>query len=357
MTESAVLLANGLLQTPFAKTTHGLIRGPSRYRILAVVDPDLAGSDAGAVLNEHPRGIPIYSSLRRVIADTGEIPDVCVVGVATVGGVLPGPIRQDLLQAADLGLTLVNGLHQLLADDTEIAPRVQRAGGTIVDIRRPKPTRDLRFWTGEVLGIPTPRLAVLGTDCAVGKRTTAALLRQALLDQGLRAEMIYTGQTGWLQGIPHGFIFDATPNDFVCGELEGAILACHSDLDPQVLLLEGQSGLRNPSGPCGSELILAAGSCGVILQHAPGRRFYEDLEDLGCEIPPITEEIEMIRLLGAQVWALTLHTENLEENTRAATRDHLHRELGIPVVLPLTDGVAPVVDEILRRIPQLRSET
>ena len=36
--------------------------------------------------------------------------------------------------------------------------------------------------------------------------------------------MIYTGQTGWLQGGRFGFILDATPNDFVSGELEHAIV-------------------------------------------------------------------------------------------------------------------------------------
>ena len=35
--------------------------------------------------------------------------------------------------------------------------------------------------------------------------------------------MIYTGQTGWLQGGEYGFIFDSTLNDFVSGELENAI--------------------------------------------------------------------------------------------------------------------------------------
>lgn len=350
MAETAVVLASGLLQTPFAKTTHGLLRGPSRYRILGVVEPELAGEDAGEILDGRPREIPIFASLTELIEIVGTTPDVCVVGVATVGGVLPPAIRSALLQAASLGMTLVNGLHQLLSEDAEIAQRVLAAGGTILDIRKPKPVRDSRFWTGEVLRLETPRLAVLGTDCAVGKRTTTALLWQALRQRGTRAEMIYTGQTGWLQGIPHGFIFDATPNDFVCGELEGAILDCQRDTEPDIILLEGQSGLRNPSGPCGAELILAGGSSGVILQHAPGRRFYEDLEGLGCQIPPVQEEIEMIRLMGAKVWALTLHNENLDEESGRAIQEQLARELQIPVAFPLIEGVGEVVDVILRRL-------
>lgn len=350
MSETAVLLANGLLQTPFAKTTHGLVRGPSRYRLLGVIDPQHARQDAGEILDGRARGIPIFASLTAMLESLEAVPDVCVVGVATVGGVLPPEIRAALLQAADLGITLVNGLHQLLSEDTEIAPRVAAAGGTIHDIRRPKPAGDLRFWTGEVLALETPRLAVLGTDCAVGKRTTTALVWQVMRDRGVRAEMIYTGQTGWLQGIPHGFIFDATPNDFVCGELEGAILACQRNLEPQVILLEGQSGLRNPSGPCGSELVLAGACQGVVLQHAPGRVFYEDLEELGCRIPPIHEEIEMIRLMGVDVWALTLHDEGLDRESGRQIQEQLARDLEIPVVYPLRDGIDTLVDGLLDRL-------
>ena len=61
-----------------------------------------------------------------------------------------------------------------------------------------------------------PRVAVLGTDCALGKRTTSQLLVDACRERGLRAEMIYTGQTGWMQGTRHGFVLDATPNDWFC---------------------------------------------------------------------------------------------------------------------------------------------
>ena len=58
--------------------------------------------------------------------------------------------------------------------------------------------------------------------------------------------MIYTGQTGWLQGGKYGFIFDSTLNDFVSGELEHAILTCYEETNPDVILIEGQSALRNP---------------------------------------------------------------------------------------------------------------
>jgi uncharacterized NAD-dependent epimerase/dehydratase family protein len=178
------------------------------------------------------------------------------------------------------------------------------------------------------------------------------LLREACRARGLRAEMIYTGQTGWLQGLRHGLILDATLNDFISGELERAILECHRDTEPDLILLEGQSALRNPSGPTGSEFILSTGARGVILQHAPARRFFEDFEHLGYAIPPVAEEIALIRLLGADVWAVTLHTRGMTPDEAHAERDRLADTLNLPVVLPLEDGVDAVVDVIEKHLPE-----
>jgi uncharacterized NAD-dependent epimerase/dehydratase family protein len=349
MQESAIVLANGLFRDHHAKTTHALVRGPSRYRILAVVDPSCAGRDAGELLDGTPRGIPIHASVRAALAALPIRPENCVIGVATAGGVLPDALRADLVQAAAEGLTLVNGLHRLLAEDPELSRLVREKGGRILDIRRPRPTRELRFWSGEVLGLRTPRLAVLGTDCAIGKRTTCWWIRQACAEAGIRAEVLYTGQTGWLQGARWGFLLDATVNDFVCGELERAILDCAREAEPDLILIEGQSALRNPSGPCGSELILSAGAAGVILQHAPGRKQFVDAPALVRAIPPVREDVELIRLLGAEVWAVTLHGDGLDESRLERARSELARELALPVLLPLRDGGSELVGLLRRR--------
>ena len=88
----------------------------------------------------------------------------------------------------------------------------------------------------------------------------------------------------------------------------------------------------------------------MVLQHAPGRRCYEDLEELEYEIPPVQEEIEMIRLMGVDVWALTLHDENLDEMSGRQIQEQLSRELDMPIVFPLRDSVETVVDEIQLRL-------
>ena len=57
-------------------------------------------------------------------------------------------------------------------------------------------------------------------------------------------------------------------------------------------MLEGQSSLRNPAGPCGAEFLLSGNARGVILQHVPFRTYFEDLEELECCLPKIEDDRE-----------------------------------------------------------------
>ena len=352
MPEFALLLAHGLYATEYGKTSHGLVRGPSRWPLAGVVDPTTAGRDAGEVLDGRHRGIPVFASLHEAFRQVGAPLTHAVIGIATEGGVLPADLRPDLLEAAGRGLTVVSGLHRLLEDDPEILKAARAGGARLVELRKPRPVRDLRFWTGEVRELAVPRIAVLGTDCAVGKRTTAVIVRDGCREAGLRAEMVYTGQTGWLQGMEHGFILDATANDFVCGELERAILECAREKEPDLILLEGQSALRNPSGPCGAELILGGAAAGVLLQHDPGRRTFEGTP---FPIPPLEEEIELIRLLGCDVWAVTLNHSHVPGDEAERIRAEIEDRLALPVVLPLRGGAGSLVEIVRSRMGEIAS--
>lgn len=343
MDGTALVLCSGLFATTNGKTAHGLVRGTDRYRILGVVDGPTAGRDAGDVLDGRPRGIPVFGTLAEALARLPEKPDYAIVGVATHGGRLTPEILAALREAAEAGLSLVNGLHEFAAEDPVLAEAARRRGVSITDVRNPGPKSGLHFWTGAALTLATPRVAVLGTDCALGKRTTTRMLAEACGETGLRTEWISTGQTGWLQGAPFGLVLDALPNDFVTGELEHAVVSCAKALAPDLILIEGQSALRNPSGPCGSELILAAGARGVVLQHAPGRVFFEGFEEEGFRIPPIEEEIELIRLLGARTLALALNGKGMTPEELRKSAATFERSLRIPVALPLEEGVGSLV--------------
>jgi uncharacterized NAD-dependent epimerase/dehydratase family protein len=345
MRETAAVLTLDRFATSDAKTAHGLVRGPCRFEVIALIDSASAGRDAGEQLDGRKRGIPTFASLEALLA-TGRRPDVVVVGVATPGGVMPDALRAVLLRALELGIDVVNGLHHLVGDEPDLRAAAERSGARIVDVRRPKKRADLHFWSGAIHSVRAPRLALLGTDCALGKRTTSQLLAAAARERGIETEVIYTGQTGWMQGCGWGFVLDSTPNDFVSGELEHAIVCADRDAEPDLIVLEGQSALRNPSGPCGAELILSARSRAVILQHAPARKFFEDQEHLGNEIPSLASEIALIAMYGARVIGIALNHEHLPESERAATRERIARETGLPVVYPLLDALDPLLDAV-----------
>src|SRR5690606_22114200 len=125
--------------------------------------------------------------------------EFCIVGLATKGGVIPDSLRAELKEALEQGFGLVNGLHEYVSDISELADLARQKGLEIIDVRKPKKFRDLHFWSGKIKEVKCPKIAVLGTDCSLGKRTTTRFLVEAMRKAGYKAEMIYTGQTGWMQ--------------------------------------------------------------------------------------------------------------------------------------------------------------
>jgi uncharacterized NAD-dependent epimerase/dehydratase family protein len=279
-----------------------------------------------------------------------QIPDFAIVGVAPSGGKLPDDWHRILLEAIENRINVISTMHHLLSEVPILRDAAQRNGVEIIDLRKPKPIDQLHFWSGAIYQIKTPKIAVLGMDCSIGKRTTCRIVTEMCRQAGIRADMIYTGQTGWLQGNKYGFIFDATLNDFVSGELEHAIVECARESLPDLILIEGQSGLRNPSGPCGSEIIVSADVKRVILQHAPFRVHFEELEKFGCLLPDVGEEIELIKMYGAETLAVTLNGDGGTQEDLIRYQYELAQKLGIPVIRPLAEGVSallPVIRQLL----------
>ena len=74
---------------------------------------------------------------------------------------------------------------------------------------------------------------MLGTDGAIGKRTTATLLVQALNASGIHAVLVGTGQTGLIQGGRYGIPLDAIPSQFCSGEVEAAVVEAYCTEHPR----------------------------------------------------------------------------------------------------------------------------
>jgi uncharacterized NAD-dependent epimerase/dehydratase family protein len=342
-TSNAIVITAGYLDSNNGKTVHGLIRGSDRFNIVGIIDHKHPGKDAGEVLDGIKRNIPVYATIDDFAKNSSVPATYCIIGVATKGGVIPDALRTLLKDALVHGYSLVNGLHEYISDIPELADFARSRGLEIIDVRKPKKFKDLHFWTGKIKNVHCPKIAVLGTDCALGKRTTTRFLVEAMKKAGYRAEMIYTGQTGWMQGAKYGFVFDSTLNDFISGEMEHAVVQCWEEAKPDIIFIEGQSSLRNPSGPAGAEWIVSADANAVVLQHDPSRKQYKDMEYYPAYIPELKDEIELIRIYGAPTVAITVNTAKLNEKQAREYADEKEKELSIPVVLPLEDGVDRLV--------------
>ncbi len=342
MDGKAVIFCESAFAQDIGKTAHGLVRHSSRYDVVAVLDSSLGGRDAGEILDGTPNGIPVLTSLAECLPLS---PDYFVIGLAPEGGRLPVRYRATVMDAIKAGLNIVSGLHDFLSEDEELASLAAKFYVTIQDVRKPPPRGELHYFSGAIKDVRAKRVAVLGTDCALGKRTTSLLLTQGLEEAGVSAELIGTGQTSWLQGVRYGIMLDSLVNDFVGGELEHAVVQADLIESPEVIVIEGQSSLTHPGGSGGFEILGSARPQGVILAHAPSRVTYSGYDDFPLA-PPDLHFWAIEELFGSRVIAMALNPEGLGANLIESTAQQLERQYGVPCCDPLTQGVEKLVDAV-----------
>lgn len=350
--ETAIIYCEGHFGGVDGKTANGLVRHSEKYEILSVIDSEKVGLDAGEVLDGEPNGISICRDLDEALADAGRVPDCFIFGIAPASGMLSPTERQLLLRAIAEGMNIVNGLHEFLNDDPEFAAACSESGVMIRDVRRPRDKKDLRVFSGKIMDVTCPRIAVLGTDCAIGKRTTATILASALKEQGVNAVLIGTGQTGLIQGARYGLALDAVPSQFCAGELEGTIIEAFENEDPDIILIEGQGSLSHPAYSTSSFIL--RGSCpqGVILQHAPKRQYRCDFD--GMSMPSPASEIDLIETFAnTKVIGLTINHEGMTDAEVSEAITRYEDELEIPSTDALTRSPERLVQMVLSAFPQI----
>jgi uncharacterized NAD-dependent epimerase/dehydratase family protein len=337
------------------KTANGLVRHSEKYEILSVIDSEKAGLDAGAVLGEEPNAIPVCRDLADAMTHIGGAPDYYIFGMAPASGMLSRHERSLVLEAIFLGMNVVNGLHEFLNDDPEFAEASAVRQVTILDVRKPRAKKDLRPFSGRIFEVTCPRIAVLGTDCAIGKRTTATILTRVLNDRGVRAVLVGTGQTGLIQGARYGVALDAVPSQFCSGEMEATIVEAFEGERPDVIIVEGQGALSHPAYSTSSLILRGSHPDAVVLQHAPGRTHRCDFEQMAMPTP--AAEINLIQTFSdTRVIGLTINHENMTEDEVDASIIQYERELGIPVADALTCSAERLFEMVLAAFPVLEEK-
>lgn len=319
---------------------------------MSVIDSKQADADTGMILEQISNGIPVCRDLAHALERAGTVPDTFIYGVAPITGMLSPDERNVVLQAIEFGMNIVSGLHEFLSEDPEFAAAAASANVTIIDIRKPRDKKHLRLFTGRINDITCPRIAVLGTDCAIGKRTTATILARALNDRGIKAVMIGTGQTGMIQGARYGLALDAVPSQFCAGELEAVILEAYEAENPDIIIVEGQGALSHPAFSTSSFILRGSVPDGVILQHAPGRGHRCDFPAM--PMPEPAREIILIETFAeTRVIGLTINHENMNAAEVRRAIKYFEAELGIPVTDALTRSPDELVAMTLAAFPQI----
>ncbi|MEO7555576.1 MAG: DUF1611 domain-containing protein, partial [Acidimicrobiales bacterium] len=273
-------------------------------------------------------------------------------GVAPSSGMLSPVERRVVLDAIGRGMDVVNGLHEFLNDDPEFAAAAVAAGVTIFDVRRPRDKKDLRMFTGRIAEVTCPRIAVLGTDGAIGKRTTATILTAALNERGIKAVLVGTGQTGLIQGARYGVALDAIPCQFCSGELESTVVDAFEGEHPDVIVIEGQGALSHPAYLTSSFILRGSRPDGVILMHAPARKVLGDFPMVPMPTP--ASEINLIQTFAdTTVIGLAINHEDMTDAEVSAAITQYEAELGIPATDPLTRSRKRLVEMVLRAFPDL----
>lgn len=334
--EPTLILAEGFS----ADSHHGkTMRGVLRYRhedVVAVLDSERAG--------ESESGVPIVGDVEAALAYR---PVVALVGVATQGGRFPPAWRELLRAAIANGLSIENGLHELVGDDPELRSLADEAGVELRDLRRPPSGLDCP--TGANLEVDARIVLTVGSDCAIGKMTVSLELDRAARERGLSSVFVPTGQTG-IAIAGWGIAVDAVVADFIAGAAERLVVEGRRR-GGEVLLVEGQGSLVHPAYS-GVTLGLFHGSVPhvLVLCHRAGATEIDGSP--GHVLPSLAELVELHERASlprrrAKVAAVALNTAGLDDETAAAAVDLASAETGLTACDPVRSGAATLVDAVL----------
>jgi len=350
--ETALVYCENQFGLVDGKTATGLVRHSEIYNIVGVIDSSLAGKDAGEELGEEKSGIPIFINLDDALNKLSKVPDCYIYGKAPIEAYISTEERNLVLEAMENGMDIINGLHQFFSEDREFVQMAARNDIQIKDIRKPPKIKDLHVFTGQISKVNVPVIAVLGTDCACGKRTTAVELNNALNNLGIKSVLIATGQSGLMQGAMYGVSMDALVSQFVIGEIENSVIQAFENENPDIILVEGQSALSHPAFMSSLGILKGSMPDGIILQHPSARTFRCDFPDL--EMPTVESEIKLIEAISqAKVMAIALSHEDLSDEEMMKIIKRYEMQFQLPTTDVLNHGCHKLVQTLSNHFPKL----
>lgn len=337
----ALLMHEGT-QNGRGKTGLAMLRY-SPLNIVAVIDQSCAGKSLAALTGIN-REVPIVASVQASLAYH---PTVLAIGIAPSGGALPSPWYQEVKQALQAGLSLINGLHLPMNTDPALS-QLLGSEQWIWDVRQ-EPT-GLTVASAQALSLKCRRVLTVGTDMAVGKMSTTLELHRAAQAQGIRSKVIATGQTNLMLG-DEGIPLDAVRVDFAAGAIEQQVMRHSTGQD--ILFIEGQGSLFNPASTATLPLMRGAQPTHLVLAHRAGQTHIQNCPTI--RIPPLPSVIQVYESIATaggafpetKVVGIALNTRELDERSAKRTIQQIQETTGLPCTDVIRFGAASLLQKIL----------
>ncbi len=327
-----VLFCDGVFSLPEGKSAQGVIRHSTLFNTVAVIDRYLAGSHTDHFLSSS--SIPIVRSLEEALIYE---PQAFVISMTESDyglwendefmrdphepGDLPGFWESQIVAALERGLHVISCLNGPLLQRFDTV-RI-RADQHIVDLRTPSSIQ--HKFSGRNKRKRARVIHIAGSDCAIGKRTTALQLYLEAIRQGVAAGYIGTGQTCQLIGCDEGAVVDQTSGFYATGLIEKMIENIDESFD--VLFIKGQASVYHPAfGGLAASILYGSQPDAIIFVYDPNRTHRYHWEHLPIKDPK--EEIRTLEeMTGVPVVGIaTRGSENI---------DKLKLLVSIPVADPL----------------------
>ncbi len=313
------------LESDHGKMGFGIMRF-SKNKIACVIDSTNAGKSVREVTSL-PFDYPVLPTIEQA-AQAGA--DVLAIGIAPSGGRIPDDWIRPINHAIQIGMNIVNGLHDSLQEkfSNKLKP-----GQWIWDVREPTFTPAIA--SAQATRLNNKRILMVGTDMAIGKMSAGLEIWKWICQQhpNLNTEFLATGQTGITitgKGIP----LDGFKLDHACGAVENLVMEA-SDAD--ILIIEGQGSLLHPGSTATLPLMRGACPTHLIMCHKAGMTSVRASEKI--PIPPIKRFIKLNEkvasacgsLMEASTIGIALNTSALDEANAVEEIKSLEMETGYPV--------------------------
>ena len=337
-TDKLTLFMHEALTEGVGKMGHGILRY-SDNPVACVIDRSQAGKRVCDV-TDIDSDAPIVATIEEALAYD---PDVMVLGIAPPGGLIPEQWFTEIDFAVEKGLSLMNGLHNLLEDRYPNLPD----GQWVWDIRTEPEGIGVGY--GEARHLTNQRVLLIGTDMAVGKMTAGLEIVKQAKAAGVDAEFVATGQVGIAitgKGIP----LDRIRIDFAAGAVEDAVLKA----DAEMVIVEGQGSLLHPGSSSTLPLMRGSQPTELLLCHRAGMDTLPKVPWI--KVPPLPDVIKLFEdvcaacgtFRPAPVVGVALNTAHLDANTANDEGKKLEDELQLPVCDPVRDGAGKLLNALQR---------